>query len=78
MNIPACWATSRTFKLTGRPIIASKKKNSKCPPSSTGMGKKLIMARVMLIIAIKKDKLAIPLLWLIIYRKNSLRKRAPG
>jgi len=59
-KIPARWAISRNLTFTGRPVAASIKKKTRCPPSRTGMGRKLIMARLILSRAIKNNRFDIP------------------
>ena len=50
---PICWATSLFLKLMGLPIMASRRKKRRCPPSRIGMGKRFIIPKLMLIAAIK-------------------------
>ena len=56
---PICWVTIITRGESGRRITASIPKKIRCPPSSTGRGKRLIRARLMLIKACRPGKLPI-------------------
>src|SRR5690554_2350647 len=45
-NIPASWAYSRNLSLGFLPEMASTSKKSTCPPSSPGMGRIFMKARI--------------------------------
>ncbi len=57
---PTCEATSRFLTERGRPSTASQTKNSRCPPSSMGTGKRFRRNRLTLMTAVKNARLGSP------------------
>ncbi len=60
--IPTCVAISLTFTESGLPLSASKPRKTRCPPSRTGIGRRLRTPRFTLTNATKRSRLNSPLL----------------